>query len=105
MKNGGFRNLILILTIITVIITLISAAFNFLVPVYLTNKFHKEIQGETSKGKEINKNSSIAIIGGADGPTAIFVASKKSYPYTLMIIFGLISVIGISYLFFSRHKV
>ncbi|MGE4283897.1 MAG: sodium ion-translocating decarboxylase subunit beta [Clostridia bacterium] len=80
-----------ILTIITTVITLVSAAFDFLMSRYLSHKFHMDASNA----------SSIGIIGGADGPTAIFVTGKASL-HLITIIFGLFSIAGIVYRIFTR---
>lgn len=58
-----------ILTIISAVITLISAAYSFLIPMFLWYK----LQLNTSKA------SSIGIIGGADGPTAIYLTNQPLF--------------------------
>ncbi|MEK6264757.1 MAG: hypothetical protein N2B06_08320 [Clostridium sp.] len=72
------------ITTITTIITFISVAVSFLMPIYLSYKYHIDS----------NKVS-------ADGPTAIFVASQLS-PHLITFIFALISMVGIIYLIFTR---
>lgn len=55
----------------------------------------------------INKsiNSSLGIIGGADGPTAIFIATPDGYVVQQFIIYGILLVLGIvGYLALSRLK-
>lgn len=91
MGKGKLRKVIAILTITTTIITIISAGFDFLIPMYLSYKLRNEV----------GKASSIGIIGGADGPTAIFVTSR-SFPYLITVIFALFSIAGVLYLFFDK---
>ena len=45
---------------------------------------------------KLNEQKAIAIIGGADGPTSIFIARKVGYGSILtMIIVGVIIIVGI----------
>ena len=45
---------------------------------------------------KLNEQKAIAIIGGADGPTSIFIAGKVGYGSILtMIIVGVIIIVGI----------
>ena len=85
LKKGNVKKVVTVLTIISMIITLISAVFNFVIPVYLSYKFHLNV-GEAS---------SIGIIGGADGPTSIYVASRNSHTYLITVIFTVLSVAGL----------
>lgn len=80
-----------IFTITTTIIALISASFNFLLPMCISYIFRKEVR----------EASSIGIIGGADGPTAIFLA-KQTSSHFITIIFSVLSIVGVLYLFFAR---
>jgi Na+-transporting methylmalonyl-CoA/oxaloacetate decarboxylase beta subunit len=88
---------ITIFTITCTIITIISAAFNFLLPIYLANRFLID---------ESNK-SSIGIIGGADGPTSIYIANQSSL-HLITLVPALLSILGFIYLFIAkkaeRHK-
>ena len=84
MKKGKFTKVVSIFTTITIIITFISVAVSFLMPIYLSYKYHIDS----------NKVS-------ADGPTAIFVASQLS-PHLITFIFALISIIGIIYLILAQ---
>ena len=90
MKKGRLRVVITLLTIITSAITLAGIAFNFILPLYLSHKL------------DINEASSIGIIGGADGPTSIYIANNSSssllLPYQNTLVFGVLSIIGILYL-------
>jgi len=89
--NKKTIKVVTVLTIITGILTLISAGFNFLLPMYLSYKFKVDT----------NKASSIGIIGGADGPTAIYLTSGLN-PYLTMIIFMLLTIVGIIYLIIHK---
>ncbi len=48
--------------------------------------------------------SSIAIIGGADGPTAVFLTSLVAVEKIGLIVLGLILVIGISVVIYKKRK-
>lgn len=91
MDKGKLRKIVTILTTITVIITFISVGLNFILPIYLSYKLHKEV----------GKIGSIGIIGGADGPTAIFITSRPFSGVTT-IIFTLFSIVGILYLVLNK---
>lgn len=56
----------------------------------------------------LNRNSrkaaSIAIIGGADGPTAIFVSSSVSLEAVAITVCGLILVVGIGIFIYIKRK-
>jgi len=91
MEKKKSTKIVIILTIISTIITLVSVSFNFLMPLCLSYKLHGKVDGA----------SSIGIIGGADGPTAIYIASRLS-PHVFTGIFGLFSIAGMVYLFFTK---
>jgi Na+-transporting methylmalonyl-CoA/oxaloacetate decarboxylase beta subunit len=91
LKKQKFRKLIIVLTAISIILTLISVSFDSILRLYFSIK----LNFETAKG------DSIGIIGGADGPTSVFVSSKPS-PYVVAAIFLLLSIAGVLYLFFTR---
>lgn len=82
-----------VLTIACIIICTISIILNFLLPFIMFKKI--------SAGIDIDRKTSI--IGGADGPTSIYIASEKSY-YLITFIFGLLSIIGIVYLIIKRKQ-
>ena len=98
MNKEKFRKLITLLTFITSAITLACIAFNFALPLYISKKLN------------IHEASSIGIIGGADGPTSIYISNNSSssplLPYQNTLVFGILSIIGISYLLKTRktHK-
>ncbi len=78
-----------IFTALSFAATIISASYIYFFPMYLLHK------------SQLNRiePSSIGIIGGADGPTSIYVASK--FPqYIIIIIFALFTVVGILYQIF-----
>lgn len=75
----------------SIIITLAGLAFDFVIPRYLSYRFNPDA---TSGG-------SIGIIGGADGPTTIFLTGNL-WPGFTTIVFALLSTAGIIYLVLSR---
>ncbi len=80
------------ITIISLIITMISGLVNFVVPLIKFNQFY--MNRATA--------SSVGIIGGADGPTSVFIAIKTPY-HIITIVFGVISVIGIIYMLVHKY--
>jgi Na+-transporting methylmalonyl-CoA/oxaloacetate decarboxylase beta subunit len=56
----------MILTVIMAVITIICAAYEFLLPGFLSFALHFDTK----------EASSIGIIGGADGPTAVFLTGR-----------------------------
>ncbi|MGI6550402.1 MAG: sodium ion-translocating decarboxylase subunit beta [Syntrophomonadales bacterium] len=91
MKQRKRKKAITILTTISIIITLAGLAFDYVIPKYLTYRFNLDA----------NTGSSIGVIGGADGPTAIFLTGSLS-PGITTIVFALLSMAGIVYLVLSR---
>lgn len=81
MRKINLTKIVMIFTIISTVITLVSVGFTLLM--------------------RRPEASSIGIIGGADGPTAVYVASQLS-PHVFTGIAGLISIAGMIYLFFSK---
>jgi|LSQX01.2.fsa_nt_gb Na+-transporting methylmalonyl-CoA/oxaloacetate decarboxylase beta subunit len=90
------RKTIIILTIITTIITIASASWKFIMRMYIQYKF----QNSTDN---YNSASSIGIIGGADGPTAIFI-SGIPYSGIITFVFALLSALGITYLILTSKR-
>ncbi|MTI47889.1 MAG: sodium ion-translocating decarboxylase subunit beta [Firmicutes bacterium] len=84
MKKDKMRKAVTILTIIAIVMTVISVGINFLAPMYLSHKLVNEV----------DKVSSVGIIGGADGPTAIYLTSQ-SFSYISTVIFALLSIVGL----------
>jgi hypothetical protein len=85
---------ILILTVVSALISLVAVIYEYFLPLYLIRKYNLNA----------NESSSIGIIGGADGPTAIFVTSKPSNPLGISAIFFLIAILGVACLFFIRRS-
>lgn len=52
---------------------------------------------------KIKENQALAVIGGADGPTAIFVAGKVGTPWYAGIIIGVV-IIAVGAFLISRKK-
>lgn len=50
------------------------------------------------------KNQSITIIGGADGPTSIFIAGKSDPAMLIYLITGLLILTTIIFFYLGRHK-
>jgi Na+-transporting methylmalonyl-CoA/oxaloacetate decarboxylase beta subunit len=92
------RKLAFIITILCIIGTMILVSRNLLISIFTLFLTHKDI-------KDI---SAIGIIGAADGPTSIIVASKNHFGLNffdiLTISFACISFLGILYLLNSKKK-
>lgn len=91
MKSFINKKVITVLTITTTLITLISASFNYFLHMYMSYRFNIDS----------NEATSIGIIGGADGPTSIFIACIPS-SISITKIFALLSIIGFVYLIFTK---
>lgn len=97
MEKVKLKRVAIIFTVITTIIAVISGVFNFLMPRYLAYKFSLDIPNA----------SSVGIIGGADGPTAIYVVGQTNQGFSqfITIIFALLSVIGFLFIIFIKESV
>ncbi len=84
-------NVILIISVVSALISLVIGILGYLLPLYMTQKY------------SLSPNSSIGIIGGADGPTAIFVTCELSNSLLLAAVFFLIAVLGVVCQFFIRR--
>lgn len=93
MNKRKLVKIVVIFTVITGLITVIGVGFEYLLPIYLSFKLKKNI----------NQASSIGIIGGADGPTSVFIASQPS-SHLITGIFGLLAITGIIILLAIRKK-
>ncbi len=82
MRKERFIKIVTILTIIASIITLVSSVFSYLIPLYLAHKFNIVT----------SKSNTIGIIGGADGPTSIYVSSSHAHPGSVTVIFALLTI-------------
>ncbi|WP_246240513.1 sodium ion-translocating decarboxylase subunit beta [Anaerocolumna sedimenticola] len=87
------RKLIIIITVLSIIISLFQAAYKFLLPIYFSYKFNFDLKDA----------SSVGIIGGADGPTTIYVAASQAGNF-LTIIPAMISIVGVIYLIKTNRK-
>ncbi len=83
------KKIVLSLTVITSIITVMN--------VFLPRLFFNILLGK-------KEASSIGIIGGADGPTAIFLAGKTSFNFMAYIV-AFIAIGGIIYLIMTRKEI
>lgn len=90
MKKEKILKITKICTIICALITLISFAGNSIMKHILMISNSKEA-------------SSIGIIGGADGPTTIFLASSGSH--SIVGIFGILTIIGIVIYTYLKKKI
>lgn len=86
------RKIIIALTVVTSVITIINASWKFIMRLYIQYSFQIDTD---------NSASSIGIIGGADGPTAIFISGHQ-HSSIFTIIFALLSVAGVIYLLVTR---
>ena len=68
-KAGKRKKLITALTMISIIITVVGLTFDFVIP-DIAYRF----------SLDATAGGSIGIIGGADGPTSIFIAGKRHQP-------------------------
>lgn len=93
MNKRKTTKVVTIFTIIIGIMTVLRLGFNFILPMYLSFKLNKDV----------NHASSIGIIGGADGPTSIFLASQPN-SYLITSIFALLTIGGFVVLFFLKRS-
>jgi Na+-transporting methylmalonyl-CoA/oxaloacetate decarboxylase beta subunit len=93
MKKEKSTKMIAIFTVICALVSLISAFFSSLLPLYLFYKFNMDTRSA----------GSIGIIGGADGPTAVYVSGQSS-SHLFSAIFALLAVLGIIYLVIAKYK-
>lgn len=84
---------ITIFTIIFGIVALISGFFSFILPHHLSFVVNKTA----------NDAGSVGVIGGADGPTAIFLSGSTSFHW-FFAISALLTVLGITYIITTKHK-
>lgn len=86
--ENRLRKTITALTILFTVITIISLGFNLLIPIFISHRFNIDT----------DRAGSIGIIGGADGPTSVFIAGT-AHSYAFISIFALLSILGLLYLF------
>jgi len=84
LKRKRAARAVTILTVITAVITIISAAYEYLLPVFLSFALHFDAR----------EASSIGIIGGADGPTAIYLTGQPPMR-VITAVFASLTVAGI----------
>ena len=93
MKKEKSTKMITIFTVICALVAFISLFFSSLLPLYLSYKFKIDIRNA----------GSIGIIGGADGPTAIYVSGQSS-SHLFTAIFALLTILGFIYLVVIKYK-
>ncbi|HHX24314.1 MAG: sodium ion-translocating decarboxylase subunit beta [Tepidanaerobacteraceae bacterium] len=92
MNKVKSTKIITIFTVISALAAFISAFFSSLLPLYLSYKLNIDTRNA----------SSIGIIGGADGPTAIFVSARSS-SHLFTIIFVSLTILGVIYLVIAKN--
>jgi len=93
MKKEKSTKMITIFTVICALVAFISLFFSSLLPLYLSYKFKIDIRNA----------GSIGIIGGADGPTTIYVSGQSS-SHLFTAIFALLTILGFIYLVVIKYK-
>lgn len=93
MREIKSTKVITIFTIIFGIMALICGFFSFILPHHLSSFVNKTA----------NDVGSVEVIGGADGPTAIFLSGSTSFHW-FFVIFALLTVLGITYIVTTKHK-
>jgi Na+-transporting methylmalonyl-CoA/oxaloacetate decarboxylase beta subunit len=89
------RKVIIVVTIISALILLYNLAFDKILLLYLANKYNIST--------DLSDAVSIGIIGGADGPTSIYLGKSES-PILFNIIFLIVMVAGIIYLMKTKKN-
>jgi Na+-transporting methylmalonyl-CoA/oxaloacetate decarboxylase beta subunit len=84
MKNKVLVKTVTVLTVICTLLAVISAFSGYLLPLYLSLKLNTDIRD----------GDSIAIIGGADGPTAIYLSDQSS-SHWITVIFAALAILGV----------
>jgi Na+-transporting methylmalonyl-CoA/oxaloacetate decarboxylase beta subunit len=84
LKRKRAARVVTILTVITALITVVSAAYEFLLPTFISKTLHPGL----------GKTVSIGIIGGADGPTAIYLTGQPPFRM-ITAVFALLTAAGI----------
>ncbi len=87
------KKVVILFTVLCALTAVLNVSYNYLMPIYLSYKLNMDLRDAKT----------IGIIGGADGPTAIFVANSQS-SFLITAIFTLLSIIGIAYLIISKRK-
>ncbi|MBB2182932.1 sodium ion-translocating decarboxylase subunit beta [Lachnospiraceae bacterium MD1] len=92
MKLRYVRLIAIVITVISILATIGMVVLNRMVPLFLSHMLKMDVR----------EASAIGIIGGADGPTSIYITGYNSS--ILTVIFAFIALIGICFLFFTRKK-
>lgn len=92
MVNERINMAVRILTLLSAVAASISGSFEFLLPLYVAYKFKMSL----------NENSTIGIIGGADGPTAVFVTKQSSH-ISITLILLVIAILGTAYQIYTKR--
>ncbi len=92
MNNKIIRKIIIISTVFFGAAAAIGISYEYLLPLYLSYKLNTDLSDA----------SSIGIIGGADGPTAIFISGSVSPE--IPAICAVIAAMGIAYLIIAKRK-
>ena len=87
------RKIIFVLTVLSAIISLFSAVYEFLLPLYLSYIF----------SSKTSNTHAVTMIGGADGPVSILV-NNSMVSYLITMIPMILTVIGIIYLIASKNS-
>lgn len=98
MKKKSTRVFVTILSALSLLIAIGYEAYVFFLPKYISYKIRSQFGNPQSAAE------AVGIIGGADGPTAIFIGSSFHFTHTITIILGLFAIAGISYLFITRKS-
>ncbi|MFY9380670.1 MAG: sodium ion-translocating decarboxylase subunit beta [Eubacteriales bacterium] len=81
-----------IFTVLCALMAFVSVFPQIIFSLYLSNKYNVDTANA----------STVGIIGGADGPTAIFISGQISYLFTA--VFVLLTILGIIYLVINKYK-
>jgi len=94
MKKSILTKVVAVITIVCTLITIASVFVNFVLPLYLSYKFNRDIKNA----------GSIGIIGGTDGPTTIFITSDPGLSIPVTVIFAALAFLGFAYLVAVRCR-
>lgn len=92
MNNKTIKKFVMIFTVICGAAAAIGILYEYLLPLYLSYKLNKDLSDA----------SAIGIIGGADGPTTIYLSGSVSPGITAL--FAVLTAIGIAYLIMAKRK-
>ena len=92
-KNIDWKGIILaVSSLILLLFSFAPLLVSLLAPLLLGMQLH------------IDRNSSIGIIGGADGPTSIFIAGKVGTPWGLYVATAVVVIATIMYFVKKRKR-